>query len=380
MKFNIDAIEFQKTIKNLSTVAKTNTEDITGRIFVNASDKGITFIANNGFMGIVCDVKTADVVESGNISMVFGDMYKFVMSFKPWDGKSGTKSFCVYGVNNNVKIEVESFQVNGSLLKGELLLPPAENSFGVFNVPDVENGSFMMNSTLFKNALNKTLYAVDSKHVNFSLEVLKGLNLRFGDDNIYFAGSNGIVLAEYKIKNVTDYKDTSLILYYDFAASLKRIITDDKQMIWEIKDNVVGVRFDNILFYGKRIIGLDYPNYGALIDNFTKSVSIDKNRIIDTILPLLDILDKEDNYRLTLEIKKGVIRFYNENAYVEVEIDVDDIEFVIDLNGRLLSQSVDTTDDQVITLNFSDSTGPFIIKGASSDNQTVVITPIMRRV
>lgn len=380
MKFNIEALDFQKTIKNLSTVVRANTDDITGRIFIYASDKGITFIANNGIIGIVCDVKTAEVVDHGNVSIVFGDMYKFIMSFKPWDGKSGTRSFCVSGINNNVKIEVESFHINGNVLKGELVLPRAENTFGIFNIPDVENGTFMMNSTLFKNAMNKSLYAVDIRNINFSLEVLKGLNLRFDDDNIYFAGSNGVVLAEYKLKNATGYKDANLVLHYDFAAGLKRIVTDDTQMVWEIKDNVIGVRFNNILFYGKRITGLDYPNYGPLLENFTKSITIDKEKIVDTILPLLDILDKEDNYRLTFEIKGGVARFYNDNAYVEVEVASEDIDFVIDLNGRLLSQSVDAIDDSIVTLNFSDNMGPFIIKGESSGNQTAVVTPIMRRV
>jgi DNA polymerase III sliding clamp (beta) subunit (PCNA family) len=378
MEFEINSLEFQKIVKMLGIVARVNTVDSAGRICIEVNDNGVHFTANNGFTAICSNSTGADIKEHGSVSVIYGDVNTFVMSFKPWNGFVGAKKFCLSGDDKQVNITVDSFYDGEKSSKGKLKLS-AFNSAVVQKLPLFGEQSFILNSTLFRKAMNKVLYAVDPK-LDISVGALQGMNIKFEKDNIYFAGSNGRVLSELSIKNHTDNCKDDIILQYDFVMGLRRLLVDDTQLLWEVRDNRVAVKFDNVLFCGKKLIGYEYPDYRDVFDNYEHYIRFTKEILIDSLSPFSDILNPEDNYRLTFKIEDSVVSLYCDQASMTIEQDIpDDMYFVIDVNGKLLTQSIDAIHDECILVKFSDEDGLLILDAGTSEDQKAFVTPIRRR-
>jgi len=119
---------------------------------------------------------------------------------------------------------------------------------------------------MFKAAVDKVIYAIEPN--DFHRHALQGMSVQFDKDNIYFAGTNGRVLSEYQIKNTSDLTEGTFILKYDFIMGLKRLLGEETQLFFEINDKVINVKFDNIIFTGKPLVGYTYPEYKSALTGF----------------------------------------------------------------------------------------------------------------
>lgn len=378
MEFKGDSSDFQRIIKTLGIVARTNTTELDGRIYIDASGDKVAFTANNGVTAIRCKSPVAEIVEPGGMSVVYSKLNTFVMSFRPWDGAAGAKNFVFKGDDKELSVSVESLQKEKSSFKGELKLPVmASNFFQQLN--DIDQEAFVLNSTVLRRAMNKALYAIDPK-MGSDQGALQGMSFKFDGPQIYFAGSNGRVLSEYCVKNHTGIEKEDIILQYDFVTGLRRLLVDNMQLLCETKCNRLAVGFENVLFVGKKIIGYEYPDYRRVFENFEHRLHFPRDILIETLAPLSDILDPEDNFRLTFEIKDKVIRLYNDNASMTLDHDIPGgIDFVIDVNGRILMQSVDAIHDEHVLVKFSNENGVLILDASTTEDQKTVVTPIIRR-
>ena len=202
MKFTVDTDSLQRAIKVLGIVARTNTTDSTGRILIEAGDNGgIVFVCNNGVTAVSFTIDNADVEIKGAASIEYGKIKSFVFSYKSWDGESGVDKFLFVADERIMKIVVCNKYSNGKSVKGELKLTTANPSL-ITKIPPFGQTSFILNSTIFRAATNKILYAINPQ-VDYSQPSLQGMHIRFEEDSIFFAGSNGIVLSEYQVKNVS---------------------------------------------------------------------------------------------------------------------------------------------------------------------------------
>ena len=61
--------------------------------------------------------------------------------------------------------------------------------------------------------------------------------------------------------------------------------------------------------YGQTIIGHEYPQYEHLFAKYTNEIVLDKEMLMNSFLPAREILNADDNLRLTFEIKEGNILF-----------------------------------------------------------------------
>ena len=193
-------------------------------------------------------------------------------------------------------------------------------------------------------------------------------------------GTNSRILSEYKVKNISDLKEGSFLLRYDFVMGLRRAIGDETMIAFEINDREVKACFDNVCFWGKTIIGHEFPEYKPILDRFEHKIVVDKEVLISSLLPFSDILDPEDNFRLTFEIKNREMVFYNDAAQFTYSDPVDfDGNFVIDVNGQFMIQTIDTIKDDSILLKFSDEESVLIFDSNNYEDQKALITPIRRR-
>jgi DNA polymerase III sliding clamp (beta) subunit (PCNA family) len=188
------------------------------------------------------------------------------------------------------------------------------------------------------------------------------------------------VLSEYQVKNVTNKKEGVFNLQYDFFMGLKRLLNDNIQLFWEIKGNRASVKFEDVVFIGRTIAGHEYPEYKPMLDKYEHHLNLSKEFLMTNLAPFMDVLDSEDHFRLTMEIKDKVLRFFNDYADIKADESIEGgLNFSIDVNGRLLIQSIDAIRDDYILFKFSDQNGSLIFDSSTFNDQKGLIRPLDKR-
>ena len=379
MNFCISTSELQQAIKLLGVTAKINSVDAAGKILIEADESGnVSFFSNNSSTAISCVSTNAKVKSPGETSIFYNKIRSFVTAFKPWDEEDGAKEFCFNLKKDGLYITVDNTHPDGKTTKGKLkvghFLPELiqkPKPFGEVN--------FILNSAMFKAAVDKVIYAIEPN--DFHRHALQGMSVQFDKDNIYFAGTNGRVLSEYQIKNISDLTEGSFILKYDFIMGLKRLLGEETQLFFEINDKVINVKFDDIIFTGKPLVGYTYPEYKSALGGFEKSIVVNKEVLMSNVSPFVDILDPDDYHRLTFSIKDKQLVFESDQAKFVTEQDIDsDVELIVDVNGLLMKETIEHIKDDKILLKFSNQTGCLIFDSSNFENQKALITHIRRRV
>jgi DNA polymerase III sliding clamp (beta) subunit (PCNA family) len=378
MKFAINVDSLQRAIKVLGIVVRTNAEDGTGKILIESGHQGVIFTANNGITAISFTATNVDILTPGAVAIEYGRIKAFVFSYKPWNGESGADNFQFVSDERHTKITIDNKYSNGKTAKGELRLNNFNSSL-VTKLPPFGEVNFILNSTIFKTATNKILYAINPLVDNIQ-PALQGMNIQFDKDSIFFAGSNGVVLSEYQVKNMGDYVEGNIALQYDFIMGLRRLITENIQLLWDVKGNKVSVKFGEVIYVGRKIIGHEFPEYKPVLDRYTDYINLSKEFFIDALHPFVDVLDVDDNCRLTIEIKDKLLKVFNPQATIEAELDIaGGLDFSIDLNGKLLIQTIEAIKDDYILFKFSDAKGFAIFDSSTFNDQKALISSIKKR-
>jgi DNA polymerase III sliding clamp (beta) subunit (PCNA family) len=378
MEFIIDVDSLQRAIKVLGIVVRTNAEDGTGRILIESIDQSIVFTANNGVTAISFTAANVDILTPGIVAVEYGRIKAFVFSYKPWNGISGADNFQFASDGRNTKITIDNRYSNEKIAKGELRLANSNPTL-ITKLPPFGEVSFILNSTIFKTATNKILYAINPQ-VDNNQPALQGMSIQFDEDSVFFAGSNGVVLSEYQVKNMGDYTIDNISLQYDFIMGLRRLITENIQLLWDVKGNKVSVKFGEIIYTGRKIIGHEFPEYKPVFDRYTNYINLSKEFFIDALHPFVDVLDVDDNCRITIEIKDKILKVFNSQATIEAELDIaGGLDFSIDLNGKLLIQTIEAIKDDFILFKFSDDKGFAIFDSSTFNDQKSLISSIKKR-
>jgi len=377
MEFVIGTADLHQVVKLLGVTARANTVTPEGRILIQAQEDGVLFTSHNGTTGLSFKSKEADVAEVGDTSIVFSDVRAFVLSYYPWDGESGAKTFSFKSTDDNkLFITVDNIYENGKKSKGKLRLG-MHDPYGIVGIPEFTEPTLILNSTILKTAFSKILYAVDKSHY---LASLRNVVVKFDADNVRFAAANGVVVSEYRIKNITTKKSGEILLGYEFIMDLRRILSEDEQMFFDIRENEILVKFGEALLIGRTIVGHEFPDYEPPFSTFKETLVVDKDIFMSNILPFVDLLNSEDDNRLSVTIKDGEMTLKNDVATVRFDTDISyDGEFSIDLNGLLVKQTVEAIQDDKILIKFSDESGYFICDSGNFEDQRALILPLEGR-
>ena len=369
MDFFVETEELQRIIKSLNQLSPE-------RVLIKAEEDIVSFVANDGTNHIVATSEEAKVEEPGSIVVPFGKIKSFSTSFSPWNGEYGTKNLRFLFKDNIMKMSVKTTHKNGKTASGSLKLDYFDTSYIVMP-KEFERTDFVLNSNMFKKSIVKVLYAIDTNNNRVSLQ---GMNLKFDKDDIYFAGTNGRAISEFKVKNSNKLADGSFTMMHRFIVCLKNLLGEETQMFFQIDDRLITVKFDNICFYGKLVIGENYPKYQSMFDEYKNSFVVEKDMLLESIKPFRDVLDHEDNNRLTLKFEGGKLFLSTKEMSLQCDFDVDYKEdFVIDVNGKFLYNSIDVIEDDKIITKFSNDKGYLIFDSGNFEDQKALLAPIMRR-
>lgn len=201
----------------------------------------------------------------------------------------------------------------------------------------------------------------------------------FTGDEIYFAGTNGVEVAELVTNNTSNLFGETLRLNYDFFKGLYNLIQDDQQLEFEVHEDEIRVHFEGMVFGGKLICGSEFPDYRSQFNRFDSTVVLKKEVLLEGIRPMLCLLNPEDNNKVTLSINGGGLVIQCERAKFVYPFEVDcrkNIE--IGLNGRCFFDTIDCIDDEKILLKYSEALEPMVFDSASSENQKSVLMPLSK--
>lgn len=376
MEFSIDAGDLQKAIKLLSVTAKVNAADMSGMISITASEDAVDFLSNNAATALSYHSEKVVVNTPGVAIIEYGKIRSFATSFNLWNEKSGVKDFHFSADDNLLNVSVVNTHENNKVSEGHLKLRTYD-TYMVRAPKSFETPSFSLNSNIFRTATNKVLYAISP---GAGMAFLDGMNISFNEDGILFVGTNSRMLSEYKIKNISDLKEGSFLLRYDFIMGLRRAISDETVVLFEITEREVKACFDDVCFWGKTIIGHEFPEYKQILKSYEHTISLDKDVLMDSLRPFSDILDPDDNFRLSFSINKGEMIFFNDSAEFKYSDPIEfDGKFVIDVNGQFMIQTIDTIKDDKILIKFTDEDSVLIFDSSNYEDQKALITPIRRR-
>jgi hypothetical protein len=101
---------------------------------------------------------------------------------------------------------------------------------------------------------------------------------------------------------------------------------------------------------------------------------------MDSVRPMLELLDAEDNNRITFSLKDGSLVIYSDLAQFAY---ADDIgfknEFVSDYNGRRFYHAIEAIGDDKVLLKFINEREPLILDSGNFEDQKAILTPLVRR-
>jgi DNA polymerase III sliding clamp (beta) subunit (PCNA family) len=378
MDFSIKASDLQKAMKLLSVTAKVNAVDMSGMILITANDDGtVEFLSNNGATALLYHSENVVIKVPGSVVIEYGKIRSFVTSFHVWNETSGVKDFSFESDDKSLKVSVVNTHENNKISEGELNL----RTYDLYMVRQPKGPgkpSFVLNSSIFRTATSKVLYAITPSTSGMSF--VDGMNVTFDEEGIYFVGTNSRMLSEYKVKNVSNLKEGSFLLRYDFIMGLRRALSEETPIDFEIDEREVKACFDDVCFWGKTIIGHEFPEYKHILGSFEHSIILDKDVLMSSLLPFSDILNPDDNYRLSFSIDSGEMLFFNDSASFKYSDSVDfDGKFIIDVNGLYMIQTIDTIKDDKIIIKFTDEDAVLIFDSSNFEDQKALITPIRRR-
>ena len=376
MEFTVDLFVFQKALKLFGAVAKASSEETDGQLFIDVRDTGdVILLCNNKNLSLTHVIPNCAVKLSGVVAILYGKLNSFLSAFSYLSEGVGTKDIKIKALKNELSVTVTGLTVTSKTTTHKLklkLFPPQKIALPS---PFTET-IFELNCATLRLALSKVLYAINPASVR---PFLQGVSLIFTEEYIYFAGTDGQKLSEYTTPNTSKFLKGKYTVSFTFFNTLKRIIDSDHTVYFSIIDGKIKAKFLNTVLHGSLVLGEEYPDYQKAFNNFTDSIVIDKQIFLSCLAPVLPTLDPEDHNRLTLHLQNNKLILSNDFAEAEYSDELAfEKDFVIDLNGNYLVNTINSIMDDLIRIQFSNDTSVLIFDAAQFNNQKALITPIRR--
>ena len=363
MEFKISVEELQTIISKLSNIIKMGADDITSMIYIKADNRELTFKATSGLVHVIISANNFEIIEEGKLLCKLADIKGYLLKFVPF-------------VKNDE-----------GLIKAKTLFQDSKPSyrklkFDIFNIVEHQpikpfgEAQLIVNSSILKQGIEKVLHCVDPKDVR---NALKGLKVVVDNNKIVFVGTNGIKLAEDVVDVNVNIKNLSKIFRYDLCAVLHLILEDDSQVLISFEGREVYIKSDNMYIVGHLIIGEDYPNYKALFE-CKESIIFPRMDFTDSVITVMDVLDPEDNHRLTIKFNGNELTLKNDRVEVSHKFDeAFGSELDVDVNGVVLSSILRDFTGEYLKVSFNKNDNYIIFKSKDNDKHTALLTIIRRR-
>lgn len=380
MLFKIDLLELQAILKTLRVSVKPASAEQDGRLTISVkAPQQPSFSTSTGYAGTEVRSSSASVELDGAVCISYTDLSDFINNLKPPHELGGVESVTLKLSTKFLVATAEgSFKDKKTKVSRRIKILP-EVTYPNLNIDTL---SFSIDADLLKYVLDKTIPFIDPIH---PMLPLRGMSLILDSDKFYFAGTNGVVLSEFKVDNSEELIKEQYLFSYDFIKGLRGVVASlskgENKAYFYIDKKIAKVIIDNVTFWGQMLSDQLYPEYKKeLIKSFKYKFIIDRQLLLDNLTPLIGALDKDDNNRLTIQIKDSKVLLYNDLSEADFMIE-DSVpsDFIIDVNGKLCRDLINNIRDDNIIMYCTDDKTNIIFDSHMFEDQKTLLTFIRRR-
>jgi len=376
MDIKIPVSTLQEVVNKLSVVVKMNTDDVTSMMLIDATGEDVKFSATNVSTNMTMTIDDCTVDKKGKVLLRLVDIKRYVNKFTQLSGGYGTDNFRVLIDKNAGQLKTKTLFESGSPAYRTLKF--AVYNTGLFpNIKGFGEASLIINSNILKEGLEKVMGCVNPGEIRIAMS---GVYIMIDKDKMTFVGTNGIKLSESILTINGDIDGKDFILKHDIAAVLRAVLPLNSQVFMYFEDRYVYVSCNNIYVNGTLIINETYPNYKSAITTYDKTLSVPKYDIADSVSAAAEVLDPEDNNRLTVEFRGNTFNLKNDRVDIVHELDDEfEYELDVDVNGFYFLSLLNDMSGEYLDVCFKEDNNTVIFKPRNEDGHTSLITTVRRR-
>jgi DNA polymerase III sliding clamp (beta) subunit (PCNA family) len=378
MEFKINTLELQTIFNKLSNVVRLNDDNFAAMVMIESKDDGLRFKASDGSTTLVIDATQGsyDLIDSGKLLLKFRDVRGYISKFNPLVDNFGTENF------HFISTPDEAF------VKSVTMFPSAKPSYrklklSVFNpegypvsTKAFEDAQVILNSEILKRGISKVLHCINPGEIRKSMT---GVCVTITSDKVVFVGTNGMKLVEFKLPINASIENESYIFSYNTATTLKSILDEDAQVFIKFEGRYVYVKSNNFYLIGTLILGETYPNYKAFL-NGDRIVGIPRLDLYDSVRTVMDVLDSEDNSRLSIRFADNALILKSDKAdFVQAIQEKCESSVDIDVNGTYFESLLKDFAGELVDIHYSVGNNYIVFRAADNPDHSALLTIVKRR-
>jgi DNA polymerase-3 subunit beta len=375
MEFKIPVEELQNVFARLGNVVRMNESGLTGMVLIEVDQNEVNFKCTDGSASLIVTSAQCEVVKPGKLLLRFRDVKGYIMKFVPLMEDYGTENFHFIATADEGLIKTKTMFQSGKpsyrKLKFEVFNPSIYPNIQVF-----EDAQLIVNSNILKRGIAKVLHCINPGEVR---KAITGLNITVDDDKIIFVGTNGVKLAEYRMDIVADVRHASHILSYGLASVLRNLLDDDAQVFMKFDGRHVHVKSNEVYLIGSLIINESYPNYKPMF-TLDKIIEVPRIDFADSVVSVMDVLDPEDNHRLTLNFNDSTLTLKNDRVEAVHEFgEPFGTDLDVDVNGEFLGSILRDFIGNDLEVHFTEGNNYVVFKVKDNPDHNALLTIVKRR-
>jgi DNA polymerase-3 subunit beta len=246
-------------------------------------------------------------------------------------------------------------------------------------LPSMEEGDyFTILAKDFKELINKVIFSASSDD---SRPILKGCLIETEGDNITGVALDGYRMALCNKKIIGGSKDIKTVVPARALSEISKFITsDEEELKIYVQKNHILVNIDSATVTSRLLEG-EFINYKMIIPkDFSSTVLTEKLQFEDS-LERASILSKGDKNNLVkFDVKEKVLTITSNseegNIKENIAIDLKGKDILIAFNARYFIDALKNITDEYITMNFTSSVAPCIIRPVEGDEYLYLLLPV----
>ncbi|MGR9071534.1 MAG: DNA polymerase III subunit beta [Gammaproteobacteria bacterium] len=277
----------------------------------------------------------------------------------------------------SIELQQNKFKVSSGRSRFSLSTLDAEN-YPKFNENKLDH-QFSINSGLFKQALNKTVFCMANQDVRY---YLNGLMLNISNQKIKMVASDGHRLSIYEseLEKSTGYEATIVIPRKGVIEFLRLIDNLDDNLDVQFSGANIKVTL-NYLTFSAKLIDAKYPDFNKVFQqDFLEALLLPKLPLKDA-LTRVAILSNEKFKGVSLEIQSGNLKISTQNpdheeAEEDLPIEYEGDPMTIAFNAQYLLDAVSNVDSENVSITIAKNGSCSFIEDPQNRRFKFIVMPM----
>ena len=372
MKLTLSKLDFVKSLSFIQNIVESkSTIPVLTNVLLEAKQGRLHLSGTDMDMTISDKIKIKNIEEEGTTCVPAHILYNVIKELS--DDKPVNLSYD----KNNKKLYVTSFKSKftfSCLSKDDFPVLTTEN----YKI------SFLLKSSILKEMIDKTYFAISNEETRYYLNGIFFHTIKL--NNKFFLRSiatDGHRLAQCEtISPAAANNIFSTIIPKKLIFELRKLIDEvEDEIKIDLSERKIKFSFGETVLISKLIDG-KFPDYEKVIPKDTKnSFSIDRKIFLESINRIATISsEKSKAIKLNLNRNKLTISANNleegGSGIEEIEINYNGPTLDIGFNAGYLKEIIHQFNGKEVTILFSDSTAPTIIKDIANTETLYVLMPM----